>query len=548
MVPQPQQEMTQPVGVILQEAAGRMSRSPAAAVARALQQGPKPLRGWKMISPRDRHRSAFQCSKGRLSCSTTEEWCAHKEPQCVHVRCKCIGGVAACPYDEASIFRPIGGNQCNLTVAGTARSRAHHRHYTAKRAAKAAKRAAKKADPPGFKNDAYVELRSDPMAGGFLQQEPGGGWSVWPRMGGKSFEGFLGYGYQRVRAEGGRVAKDIVPEEWDLVQFPVARTGGADGGDSFYTDGDRAHRGDYTNLVGKTFRFTISGLGGLDCGCNANFYAVRMGAGCDGSGNNGDLCEEIDFFEGNKFAWHSTLHTLADSGETDANGLCTGYGGTLPTKPNFPSFDGTEYGPDGTMIDTEKDFHVAVSFPKGKNGKLKGMAVELSQDGKPSMEQPLFMHLYAYEGSLYTEPGGGGGLKVENGMDKVERRMNDGVTMLSSLWSGGMRWLDGAASEHGDNNIMDGKCTWDGECAGYTVSGISVEDIPEPTPAPVEASQAAAVEGATGGSGARQETPPPRPRRPLPRPGRPAKPPAPAPGAPPPRRPPRASRTTRTWS
>ncbi|CAK0792115.1 unnamed protein product [Prorocentrum cordatum] len=63
------------------------------------------------------------------------------------------------------------------------------------------------------------------------------------------------------------------------------------------------------------------------------------------------------------------------------------------------------------------------------------------------MEQPLFMHLYAYEGSLYSEPGGGGGLKVENGMDKVEARMNEGVTMLSSLWSGGMRWLDGAASD-----------------------------------------------------------------------------------------------------
>ena len=428
----------------------------------------------------------------------------------MHVRCKCAG-VGACSYEEASIFRPIGGHQCNLTAAATARGRSHHRHYTAGRAAKAAEKAAKKApkedlpsaaekeqvapsppsavqvakkapkeDPPGFKNDAYVELRSDPMAGGFLKKEAGGGWSVWPRMGGKSFEGFLGYGYNRVRADGGRVAKDIDPEEWDLVPFPVAPTGPADGGDSFYTDGDRAHRGDYSNLVGKTFRFTIGGLGSLDCGCNANFYAVRIGAGCDGSGNNGGLCEEIDFFEGNKFAWHSTLHTLADSGETDANGLCTGYGGTLPTKPNFPSFDGNEYGPDGTMIDTEKDFHVAVSFPKGKDGNLKGMSVELSQEGKPSMEQPLFMHLYAYEGSFYTEPGGGGGLKVENGMAKVEGRMNEGVTMLSSLWSGGMRWLDGAASEHGDKNIMDGKCTWDGDCSGYTISGIAVEDIVEP--------------------------------------------------------------------
>jgi hypothetical protein len=232
-------------------------------------------------------------------------------------------------------------------------------------------------------------------------------------------------------------------------------------------------------LAGKTFRFTIGGLGGLDCGCNANFYAVRIGAGCDGSGNNGGLCEEIDFFEGNKYAWHSTLHTLTDAGGTDSNGLCTGYGGTLPTVPNFPSFDGTEYGPGGTMIDTGKDVHVAVSFPLKRDGSLKGMAVELSQEGKPSMEQPLFMHLYEYKGSFYTEPGAGGGTVVESGMAKVENRLNEGVTMLSSMWHGGMRWLDGAASMHGANNIMDGTCTSDGACSGFSVSKVIVEDLQE---------------------------------------------------------------------
>jgi len=213
---------------------------------------------------------------------------------------------------------------------------------------------------------------------------------------------------------------------------------------------------------------------------------VRLGAGCDGSGNNGALCEEIDFFEGNKHAWHSTFHTLTDGGQTDANGLCTGYGGTLPTKPNFPSFAGTEYGPKGTMIDTERAFHVAASFPKNKDGKLKGMSVELSQEGKPSMKQPLFMHLYDYQGSFYTEPGTGGGLVVENGMAKVEKRMNDGITMLSSMWHGGMRWLDGAASQHGPNNLMDGKCTGDGACNGYGISKVQVEDLPETSGPPLE--------------------------------------------------------------
>lgn len=348
---------------------------------------------------------------------------------------------------------------------------------------------AKLADPPGFKNDAYVELGSDPMAGGFLHKDENGHWDVWPRMGGKSFEGFLGYGYNRVKAEGGKVADNIDPKDWNLVKFPVAKTGPASGGGNFWTDGPRSHRGDYTGLVGKTFRFTIGGLAGLDCGCNANFYGVRIGAGCDGSGNNGGLCEEIDFFEGNKWAWHSTLHTLNDGGQTDANGLASGYGGTVPTPPNFPSFDSKEYGPKGSMIDTEKAFNVAASFPKNKQGKLKGMCIELSQEGKPSMEQPLFLHLYEYKGSFYTEPGGGGGTGVENGMQKVEKRLNEGITMLSSKWhapNGGMRWLDGAASQHGPNNIMDGKCTWDGGCAGYSISQVVVEDLDKASGPPIQ--------------------------------------------------------------
>jgi len=335
-------------------------------------------------------------------------------------------------------------------------------------------------DLPGFKDNAYVELKSDPMAGGFLFKDPQGHWDVWPRMDGRSFDGFLGYGYNRVSASGGRVANDIQPGEWQLVRFPVAPTGAAPGGGSFWTQGARAHRGDYKGLVGKTIRFTLGGLGGLDCGCNANFYAVRQGAGCDGSGARPTVCEEIDLFEGNKHAWHSTLHALADNGQTDGNGLCTGYGGTLPTKPNFPSFSAEEYGPGGTMIDTTKAFAVAASFPKRADGRLKGMSVELSQDGKPSVQQPLFMHLYEYRGSAFTEFGGGG-TKVEHGMKKIEQRLSQGVTMLSSMWNapkGGMRWLDGAASEHGPKNIMDGKCTWDGGCAGYSISHVVVEDLP----------------------------------------------------------------------
>lgn len=135
------------------------------------------------------------------------------------------------------------------------------------------------------------------------------------------------------------------------------------------------------------------------------------------------------------------------------------------------------------MLDTTKSFSVAASFPNQTSGRLKGMSVELSQDGKPSMQQPLFMHLYEYRGSAFTELGGGG-TQVERGMEKIEPRLSEGVTMLSSMWNapnGGMRWLDGAASQHGPKNIMDGKCTWDGGGAGYSISQVVVEDLPTDT-------------------------------------------------------------------
>ncbi|CAK0838096.1 unnamed protein product, partial [Prorocentrum cordatum] len=70
--------------------------------------------------------------------------------------------------------------------------------------------------PADFADDVYVELKSDPMAGGFLKKGANGKWSVWPRMGGKSFKGFIGYGYHRVHAKGGKVADDIDPQDWEV--------------------------------------------------------------------------------------------------------------------------------------------------------------------------------------------------------------------------------------------------------------------------------------------------------------------------------------------
>jgi len=430
--------------------------------------------------------SFFGCKDGKLECRGPDDWCQRQcgsQEECQKYASRCADLEARHAKYKAREERR------KSSLHSFWRGNADGDHVARAPAAATGSSEAKPADPPGFKDDAYVELRSDPTAGGFLRRGGSGKWDVWPRMGGKSFEGFLGYGYGRVKAAGGRVAHDIDPQDWDLVKFPVARTGAAAGGGSFWTDGPRSHRGDYSGLVGKTFRFTIGGLAGLDCGCNANFYAVRQGGGCDGSGHNGGLCEEIDFFEGNKWSWHSTLHTLTDGGQTDSNGLASGYGGTVPTAPNFPSFDSKEYGPKGSMIDTEKAFVVAASFPKNAEGKLKGMCVELSQEGKPSMDQPLFIHLYDYKGSLYTQPGAGGGTAVEHGMAKVEKRLNEGITMLSSKWNapnGGMRWLDGASSQHGPNNVMDGKCTWDGGCAGYSISQVVVEDLSQGSGPPLQ--------------------------------------------------------------
>lgn len=229
------------------------------------------------------------------------------------------------------------------------------------------------------------------------------------------------------------------------------------------------------NLLGKKMRFTVD-LSGAGCGCNAALYLVSMRQNtqpsdchdyyCDANSVCGVPCAEIDIMEANQFAWHSTLHTAHDH-----NGATSGYGGG-------DGFDGprdwvgSDYAPGGRCIDTKKPFQVAVSFPRGNDGSLLAMEVELSQKDRSC---PLKARVADY-----------------SGMRQLGEALFAGMTPVVSYWSSDkMLWMDGKGSDNRGPCIRDSAaaCGPSVRFNDFSVEGISEREVfpakATPAPAPV---------------------------------------------------------------
>lgn len=142
--------------------------------------------------------------------------------------------------------------------------------------------------------------------------------------------------------------------------------------------------------------------------------------------------------EGNKHAWHSTLHSAHDH-----SGLGAGLGGG--TDWNGPrDWTAQDYGPGARCIDTLKPFNVAVSFPASMGGQLHGMTVKLTQKGK---DCPLSVSLNNYDG-----------------MAEIQKALELGMTPVISYWKAkDMLWLDGKGSDG------KGPCSTDSDRCGDSV-------------------------------------------------------------------------------
>eukprot|EP00406_Dinophysis_acuminata_P014044 CAMPEP_0179226398 /NCGR_PEP_ID=MMETSP0797-20121207/8794_1 /TAXON_ID=47934 /ORGANISM="Dinophysis acuminata, Strain DAEP01" /LENGTH=150 /DNA_ID=CAMNT_0020933427 /DNA_START=47 /DNA_END=496 /DNA_ORIENTATION=- len=131
----------------------------------------------------------FGCEDGKLACHGPHEWCREQcstLEHCQRLERRC---------DE------LKERHANYRQREKSRKTSQHRFWKKSRPVPDEEAEAgqvvtvpevrpepRPRDPPGFADDAYVELGSDPMAGGFLRKNENGRWDVWPRMGGKSFE------------------------------------------------------------------------------------------------------------------------------------------------------------------------------------------------------------------------------------------------------------------------------------------------------------------------------------------------------------------------
>jgi len=208
-------------------------------------------------------------------------------------------------------------------------------------------------------------------------------------------------------------------------------------------------------------RYTTD-MSDLGCGCNAAFYLTSMHQNshksecsdyyCDANNVCGESCAEIDIQEGNKWSWHSTLHS-----RWDRIGAGKGVGGGGADWSGTRDWSTSEYGPGATCIDTSKPFQVEVGFPADSNCQLLGMEITLSQKARSDCQLKLAVDNYW-------------------GMPELSKALAAGMTPIVSYWSSDdMLWMDGKGADG------QGPCVRDrpDECGKRTkFSNFSVAAIP----------------------------------------------------------------------
>jgi hypothetical protein len=251
-------------------------------------------------------------------------------------------------------------------------------------------------------------------------------------------------------------------------------------------------------LLGKTLRATVD-VSQVGCGCVAGFFLYEGDRDpyCDASGSwpgKVERCGEIDLFEGNKFSWHSTLHN-----KMDHPGQQGGFGGMQQPDMMYGTgprdMTGDQYGPGGSIINTELPFQVAISFPKASDGNLVDMIIMLYQDGKDEAVEWRVNKKREREGldcartdceHCFSKPG----CEYEReDMQTFANMLSSGMTVQSTWWGCDEPWLDGTVDgEEGGCKINPGENGQENygsyrdahsECDGksYSVKNWILEDV-----------------------------------------------------------------------
>lgn len=228
------------------------------------------------------------------------------------------------------------------------------------------------------------------------------------------------------------------------------------------------------NLLGKWMTWTVD-LSNVGCGVIACLYFSAMqdpGPGpnyCDITPGAG-ACVEVDVMEANRHGYEVSLHThggRAFDGSCNEMGCSTNVG-RYPFTIERPFASPQKlYGVGAEVIDTQRPFKVTVFT--AKDG---AMDVHLSQEGRVL---PVYNRTAAWNfntiddfnnQAAYPEAGG---IPPQDLLPAVAA-MNNGMTLVSSLWQGDARWLDMTA--------CSGQPNADLASSSFTVSDLVVSDAP----------------------------------------------------------------------
>jgi len=242
----------------------------------------------------------------------------------------------------------------------------------------------------------------------------------------------------------------------------------------------------------------------IGCGCVVGIYLIQWGDGsqCDASGTFPGRCGEIDLFEGNQHAWHSTLHNAYDH-----PGNFGGVSGVQQPDMMYGQgprdVTGDQYGPGGSVIDTTKPFHAAVSFPQTEDGSLADMVIMLHQDGKDKAVEwrtnkpradltrtPPLTCEDAGCANCFSKPGC---VYKQADLKAFGSWLSKGMSPRSTYWhNSGNTWLDGAfddepggcklGSKGQPGTEQLGSYSGASGCNGdwYGIQDFTLEDIKKP--------------------------------------------------------------------
>ena len=178
------------------------------------------------------------------------------------------------------------------------------------------------------------------------------------------------------------------------------------------------------NLLGGSIEWDVD-LSEHECGCIAAFYLVSMpgkdqngdlwmdtdGYGyCDANQVSGNFCPEFDMMEANKYSFATTPHMCEEPDENGFYHACDGDGHCNQNIYDVLAWDG--YGPgEDYKINTERPFHVKVSFDTDEAGVFSTFTTTMSQNGR---SQSMTAHDCPWARNMTKDLKNGMGLVVSN--------------------------------------------------------------------------------------------------------------------------------------